>query len=92
MFRASMVKDKKKVKKYDKIDLVMNLDGHGSPQLKVDIYNGLYTEAVSTKIAGGFKLFFREDKPSMMTPKQVLGMESVGGTQIKEPPKYINYQ
>jgi hypothetical protein len=36
--------------------------------------------------------FFLEDKPSMMTPKQVLGMESVGNTKIKEPPKYINYQ
>jgi hypothetical protein len=28
----------------------------------------------------------------MMTPKQVLGMEPVGDTKIKEPPKYINYQ
>jgi len=92
MFRASMVKDKKTVKKYDKIDLIMNLDGHGSPKLKVDIYNGLYTADTSSKIAGGFKLFFREDKPSMMTPKQVLGMEPVGSTRIKEPPKYINYQ
>jgi hypothetical protein len=92
MFRKSMVKDKGKVKKYEKIDLIMNLDGHGSPKLKVEIYNGLYSEEVSVKIAGGFKLFFLEDKPSMMTPKQVLGMESVGNTKIKEPPKYINYQ
>ncbi|MBW1751042.1 MAG: hypothetical protein JRJ37_10185 [Deltaproteobacteria bacterium] len=70
----------------------MNLDGHGSPKLKIDTYNGLYTEAVSAKVAGGFKLFFREDKPSMMTPKQVLGMEPVDNAQIKEAPKYINYQ
>lgn len=87
-----MVRDKKSVRNYDTIDLIMNLDGHGSPKLKVDIYNGLYTEEVSAKIAGGFKLFFREDKPSMMTPKQVMGMEPVGDTRIKEPPKYINYQ
>jgi len=92
MFRESMVKNKEMVKKYDKIDLIMNLDGHGSPRLKVDIYNSLYTADISAKIAGGFKLFFREDKPSMMTPKQVLGMEPVGDTKIKEPPKYINYQ
>jgi len=92
MFRKSMVKDKGTVKKYDKIDLIMNLDGHGSPKLKVDIYNNLFTADISSKIAGGFKLFFREDKPSMMTPKQVLGMESVSNTRIKEPPKYINYQ
>ena len=92
MFRKSMVTEQEKVKEYDKIDLIMNLDGHGSPKLKVDIYNGLYTEAVSSKIAGGFKLFFKEDKPSMMTPKQVLGIEPVSGTKIKEVPKYINYQ
>jgi len=92
MFRKSMVTEKEKVKEHDKIDLIMNLDGHGSPKLKVDIYNGLYTEAVSSKIAGGFKLFFKEDKPSMMTPKQVLGIEPVSGTKIKEVPKYINYQ
>ena len=92
MFRKSMVKKQETIKEYDKIDLIMNLDGHGSPKLKVDIYNDLYTEAVSSKIAGGFKLFFKEDKPSMMTPKQVLGVEPVGNTKIKAPPKYINYQ
>ncbi len=92
MFTPHMVKDKQSVKNYDKIDLIMNLDGHGSPKLKIDIYNGLYTADVSAKVAGGFKLFFYEDKPSMMTPKQVMGIEPVDKDQIKEPPKYINYQ
>ncbi len=92
MFTPHMVGDKKSVKNYDKIDLIMNLDGHGSPQLKTDTYNGLYVADVAAKIAGGFKLFFHEDKPSMMSPKQVLGMEPVGNTKINEPPKFINYQ
>ncbi|MCD6387839.1 MAG: hypothetical protein J7L69_00405 [Desulfobulbaceae bacterium] len=93
MFRKSMVVEgEDAVNKYDKIDLIMNLDGHGSPKLKVDIYNNLYTADISSQIAGGFKLFFNEDKPSMLTPKQVLGIEPVGKTRIKEPPKYINYQ
>ncbi len=93
MFRGSMVQNKKSIKHYEKIKLIMNLDGHGSPKLKVSIYNNLYTESASAKVAGGFKLFFQEDKPSLMTPKQVLGMESVkGGVKIKEAPKYINYQ
>jgi hypothetical protein len=91
-FTPHMLKDKGELKKYDKIDLVLNLDGHGPPKLKVDIYNQLYTEAISSKMAGGFKLFFKEDKPSMMTTKQVLGMEAVGNTKIKLPPRYINYQ
>ena len=92
MFRASMVQDKESVKNYAKIDLIMNLDGHGSPKLKIDIYNDLYTENVSAKIAGGFKLFFNEDKPSLMTPKQVLGLESIDGVKINEAPVFINYE
>jgi hypothetical protein len=28
----------------------------------------------------------------LLTPKQVLGMEDVGNTRIKEPPRYIKYQ
>ncbi len=87
-----MVKNPESVKNFDKIDLIMNLDGHGSPQLKVDIYNGLYSEDVAAEVAGGFNLFSQEDKPSLLTPKQVLGMEDVGNTRIKEPPRYINYQ
>jgi hypothetical protein len=87
-----MVRDKQSIKNYDGIDLIMNLDGHGSPKLKTNIYNGLYTAAAAAKVAGGFKLFFHEDKPSMMTPRQVLGMDPVGNTMIKDPPQYINYQ
>ena len=92
MFTHKMVGDKKSIKNYDKINLIMNLDGHGSPNLKTNTYNGLYTADVSAKVAGGFKLFFREDKPSMMTPGQVMGMDPVGNIKINEAPKYINYQ
>jgi hypothetical protein len=92
-FRKSMVTKPETVKNFEHIDLIMNLDGHGSPQLKVDIYNGLYSDIAAAKVAGGFKLFFLEDKPSIMTPKQVLGMEPVSSnTRIKNPPQYINYQ
>ncbi len=92
MFRHSMVQNKNDLKTYDKIDLVFNLDGHGSPRLKVDIYNGIYTHRVANEVAGGFKLFFGEDKPRLMTPKEVLGMNSVSGVKIKDTPKFINYQ
>jgi len=92
MFRHSMVTDKKMVKNYANIDLIMNLDGHGSPRLKVDIYNSLYSNVAAAKVAGGFKLFFGEDKPKLMTPKQVLGLESVNGVRVKHMPKFINYQ
>jgi hypothetical protein len=92
MFTEHMLAEKGKLEKYDRINLVTNLDGHGSPGLKVKTYNTLYSADLSSKSAGGFKLFFREDKPSMMTPKQVLGLDPVGKTRITRPPRYINYQ
>jgi hypothetical protein len=91
MFRHTMVTNKTHIKHYKNIDLIMNLDGHGSPKLKIDIYNAIYRKAAAEKVAGGFKLFFNEDKP-MMTPKQVMGIESIQGAKVKYPPKFINYQ
>ncbi len=93
MFRHTMVTNKSALKTYDNINMIFNLDGHGSPKLKVSIYNAIYTNRTSQEVAGGFKLFFQEDKPSLMTPKQVLGMEPVkGGSKINAAPKFINYQ
>ena len=92
MFRHTMLSHKGALKKYDNIDLIFNLDGHGSPRLKIDIYNAIYTKRRANEVAGGFKLFFGEDKPRLMTPKQVLGLESVSGVKVKEMPKFINYQ
>ena len=92
MFRHSMLENKKDLQTYDKIDLVFNLDGHGAPKLKVDIYNGIYTHRVANEVAGGFKLFFAEDKPRLMTPEEVLGLNSVNGVKVKDRPKFINFQ
>ena len=92
MFRHSMLTHKKDLKTYDNIKLVFNLDGFGSADLKISIYNSIYTKSISNKVASGFKLFFRQDKPYLMTPKQVLGLESVHSKRIRETPKYINYQ
>ena len=92
MFRHAMLTHKKDIKTYDNINLVFNLDGFGSAGLKVSIYNSIYTKNISNKVASGFKLFFKQDKPYLMTPRQVLGLESVNGERIREAPKYINYQ
>ncbi len=92
MFRHTMVTNKQDLKTFDNIDLIFNLDGHGSPRLKTNIYNAIYTKRVAHEVAGGFKLFFDEDKPRLMTPKEVLGLKPVSGGQIKEMPKFINYQ
>jgi hypothetical protein len=91
MFRHTMVEYKEQLRHYDNIDIIFNLDGHGAPKLKVGIYNAIYSKKYADKVAGGFKLFFKEDHP-MMTPKQVMGMEHAQGANVKYPPKLINYQ
>jgi hypothetical protein len=92
MFRHTMLSKKSDLKTYKNIDMIFNLDGHGSPRLKVDIYNAIYTHRVAHEVAGGFKLFFDEDKPRLMNAKEVLGLKSVSGVKMKEMPKFINFQ
>ncbi len=91
MFTEHMVTDKKAIRYTDRVHLVMHLDGHGSPALKIKTYNGLYTDARASKVVGGFKVFYKQDKP-MMTPKQVLGLEPVSNRRVKDMPKIITYQ
>jgi len=92
MFRKSMVRHKELIKHYADIKPIMHLDGHGAPGLKVGIYNGIYTPHLAKRFAGGFKLFFNEDKPRLMTPRQVLGLASTQGRKIKRAPQFISYQ
>lgn len=91
MFTEHMVVQKKAIRYTDRVHLVMHLDGHGSPALKIKIYNGLYTEARAAKVVGGFKVFYKQDKP-MMTPRQVLGLEPVGKSRVRDMPRLITYQ
>jgi hypothetical protein len=91
MFTENMVTDKKAIRYTDRVHLVMHLDGHGSPALKIRIYNSLYTEARAAKVVGGFKVFYKQDKP-MMTPRQVLGLEPVGKSRVRDMPRVITYQ
>jgi hypothetical protein len=91
MFTEHMVTDKKAIKYADRVHLVMHLDGHGSPALKIKTYNGLYTDARASKVVGGFKVFYKQDKP-MMKPRQVLGLEPVGNKKVRDMPRVITYQ
>jgi hypothetical protein len=91
MFTEKMVTDKKAIQYTDRVHLVMHLDGHGSPALKIRIYNSLYTEARAAKVVGGFKVFYKQDKPRM-TPRQVLGLEPVGKSRVRDMPRVITYQ
>jgi len=91
MFTEHMVTEKKAVRYTDRVHLVMHLDGHGSPALKIKTYNGLYTDTRAGLVTGGFKVFYKQDKP-MMKPRQVLGLEPVGKKRVRDMPRVITYQ
>jgi len=91
MFTEHMVTQKKSIRYTDRVHLVMHLDGHGSPALKIKTYNGLYTDTRAGLVTGGFKVFYKQDKP-MMKPRQVLGLDPVGDKRVRDMPKVITYQ
>jgi hypothetical protein len=91
LFTEHMVTQKRVIRYTDRVHLVMHLDGHGSPALKIKTYNGLYTDARASKVVGGFKVFFKQDRP-MLKPRQVLGLEPAGHKRVREMPKVITYQ
>jgi hypothetical protein len=91
MFYERMLRNKELVKKYDSINLTYNIDGHGKASTKIKIYNSLYNKEASKVAQGGFKIFYKNDKKPLMTPKQILGLEPVRGRLIWAKPNYINY-
>jgi len=92
MFHERMLRKKEEVKNYDNIQLLYNIDGHGSPGVKIKIYNSLYGNTVETKKAiGGFKIFYKNDTKPLMSPRQILGWEKIGSQKNMTQPYYINY-
>lgn len=91
MFTQHMVTNKNAICYTDRVHLAMHLDGHGSPALKIKTYNALYTDARAGLVTGGFKVFYKQDKPRM-TARQVLGLEKVGYKRVRDMPKIITYQ
>ena len=88
-FNWKMITNREQVRSdFDRIDLIHNADGFGSPDLKLGTYN--FVSLAKNMPVKGFKLFFPKPwktegfvKP-MMTPQQVLN--------LKPRPVFINYQ
>jgi len=85
-FTRKMVTNYKEIKLHKEIQLVMNMDGWGEPDLKTGTYrNFIYPEPVQFT---GFKLFYKNDIKKaphhMLTPTEVL--------KYKPYPIYIQYQ
>jgi hypothetical protein len=90
MFHQKMLRNKQDVKDYNNIELVYNIDGHGRRDIKIKTYNHLYAKTQTQKALGGFKVFRKADN-KVMTPKQIVGLESINDFKIDILPYYINY-
>jgi len=85
-FTRKMVTNYKNIKLHKEVQLVMNMDGWGEPDLKLGTYrNFIYPEPVQFT---GFKLFYKNDLKKaphhMLTPEELL--------KYKPQPIYIQYQ
>ncbi len=85
-FTQDMVTNAKLITPLPEVQIVMNMDGWGTPDHKITTYrNIIYPQPVQFT---GFKLFYHNDlqKPSMrlMTPAEIL--------KLRPQPSYIQYQ
>jgi hypothetical protein len=80
-----MITNSKDIKLDPRVQIVMHMDGWGSPSLKKDTYRRyIYKEPVQYT---GFKLFYKNDIRNgtrMMTPEEIL--------TLNPKPLYIQYQ
>lgn len=84
-FTQAMVTNYKAIQLHPEVQIVMNMDGFGSPAKKLDSYKGwISNQPVQFT---GFKLFYKNDVVTgghLMTPEEVL--------ELYPRPVYIQYQ
>ncbi len=70
-FREDMIQDKDQLAAIPGVQLVIDADGYGAPELKTAVYNFLVRDE-PVEFAG-VKLFYRQDMP-LMTPQEILAL------------------
>lgn len=80
-FREDMIRGKAQLAPYPGVQLVIDADGYGAPELKTAVYNFLVRDE-PVEFAG-VKLFYRQDVP-LMSPQEIL--------ELVPPPDVIIYQ
>ncbi len=73
-FTANMLPDKSRIQSFPRVELVTNMDGFGSQQLKLKHYEW-YVKDELIEYAG-MKLFFNQDTP-LFTPEEVMNLDPV---------------
>jgi hypothetical protein len=80
-FSQGMLTNYRQIKLDRRVQVVVNMDGFGTPRIKEDAYKSFI--ALQPVQFTGFKLFYKKDRP-MMPPERVLG--------LTPKPVYIQYQ
>ncbi len=70
-FDESMIAGRELLDPPPEVDLVIHMDGHGPPRLKIGVYDRL---SADPPFFNGFKLFYKRDVP-MMSPADVLELD-----------------
>ena len=81
-FTKGMLTNYQNIETRPEVQIIVNMDGFGSSAKKIDTYK---TCIVAQPVQfAGFKLFYRQDVPSMMKPEDIL--------KLNPKPVYIQYQ
>ena len=70
-FREDMIQGKDQLASVPGVQLVIDADGYGAPELKTAVYNFLVRDELIE--FAGVKLFYRQDMP-LMTPREILAL------------------
>ena len=70
-FREDMIQGKDTLAPIPGVQLVIDADGYGAPELKTAVYNFLVRDELIE--FSGVKLFYRQDMP-LMTPQEILAL------------------
>lgn len=86
-FNVYSVQNKENIAPVDGVDLIMNEDGHGTPEMKLETYRVIIKDFPIQY--NGFKIFYKGDvewheNSRVMTPEDVYAMDPV--------PDVVNYQ
>jgi len=71
-FETEMIYNKDAIKPLPGVDIVLDMDGFGSPDAKLGNYDHFVTQELIEY--GGIKLFYRQDDP-LLTPEQIVALD-----------------
>lgn len=80
-FTQEMIENRSELKRYPGVELVLNVDGVGDPELKIDKYKAFMKLRDPARV--GFKLFYEEDT-DMLSPREV--------QRLRPEPEFVVYE